>query len=66
MVGPIAFPWRDEIEGKAGVVAAAHFGVVCCVLCVVVVVVVVMTPFSYLTGRNARSGQPKWPIYPRS
>ncbi len=33
--------------------------VVCCVLCVVVVVVVVTSPFSYLTGRNARSGQPK-------
>ncbi len=29
--------------------------VVCCVLCVVVVVVVVTSPFSYLTGRNARS-----------
>jgi hypothetical protein len=40
--------------------------VVCCVLCVVVVVVVVTSPFSYLTGRNARSGQPKWPIYPHS
>ncbi len=37
--------------------------VVCCVLCVVVVVVVVTSPFSYLTDRNARSGQPQWPIY---
>jgi hypothetical protein len=68
-VAPIVFPWRDEIEGKAGAAAAAHFG--CCVLSVVccvlgVVVVVVMSPFSYLTGRNARSGQPKWPIYPHS
>ncbi len=33
LVAPIAFPWRDEIEGKAGVAAAAHFG--CCVLFVV-------------------------------
>ncbi len=46
------------MEGR--VAAAAHFGR--CVLCVVVVT----SPFSYLTGRNARSGQPKWPIYPHS
>jgi hypothetical protein len=66
-VALIAFPWRDEIEGKAGVAAAALV-VVCCVLCVVVVVVVVVvtSPFSYLTGRNARLGQPKWPINPHS
>ncbi len=31
LVALIAFLWRDEIEGKAGVAAAAHFG--CCVLC---------------------------------